>query len=78
VSKRVKDIIEGIYDSSDAHQKLKASQARASYEAMSGKELTREVKRVEQEMLEAARRLEFERAADLRNRLSELKRRLFQ
>ena len=78
VSKRVKDIIEGIYDSSDAHQKLKASQARASYEAMSGKELTREVKRVEQEMLEAARRLEFELAADLRNRLSELKRRLFQ
>ena len=77
VSKRVKDIIEGIYDSGDAHQKLKASQARASYEAMSGKELTREVKRVEQEMLEAARRLEFELAADLRNRLGELKRRLF-
>ena len=78
VSKRVKDIIEGIYDSGDAHQKLKASQARESYAAMSGKELTREVKRVEQEMLDAARRLEFERAADLRNRLAEIKQRLFQ
>jgi len=78
VSKRIKDIIEGIYDSGDAHQKLKASQARASYETMSAKELTREVKRVEHEMLEAARRLDFELAADLRNRLSELKQRLFQ
>ena len=77
VSKRVKDIIEGIYDSGDAHQKLKASKARATYQTMSGKELTREVKRVEHEMLEAARRLEFELAADLRNRLGELKQRLF-
>jgi excinuclease ABC subunit B len=77
VTKRIKDIIEGIYDSGEAHVKLKAAQARASYEVMSEKELTREVKRVEQEMLEAARRLEFERAAELRNRLAELKQRLF-
>jgi excinuclease ABC subunit B len=35
------------------------------------------LKRVEKEMLEAARRLEFERAAELRNRLAQLKRRLF-
>ncbi len=77
VTKRVKDIIEGIYDSGDAHQKLKVAQARATYAAMSEKELTREVSRVEHEMLEAARHLEFERAADLRNRLTELKQRLF-
>ncbi|MGH8666815.1 MAG: excinuclease ABC subunit UvrB [Burkholderiales bacterium] len=77
VSKRVKDIIEGVYDAGEAHQQQKAAQARKAYEAMSEKELTREVKRVEKEMLEAARRLEFERAADLRNRLAQLKRRLF-
>jgi excinuclease ABC subunit B len=77
VSKRVKDIIEGVYDAGESHQQQKAAQARKAYEAMSEKELTREVKRVEKEMLEAARRLEFERAADLRNRLAQLKRRLF-
>ena len=77
VTKRVKDIIEGIYDSGEVRQKLKVAQARSTYEAMSDKELTREVNRVEREMLEAARHLEFERAADLRNRLAELKQRLF-
>ena len=77
VSKRVKDIIEGVYDAGESHQQQKAAQARKTYEAMSEKELTREVKRVEKEMLEAARRLEFERAAELRNRLAQLKRRLF-
>ncbi|RPI46479.1 MAG: excinuclease ABC subunit UvrB [Betaproteobacteria bacterium] len=77
VTKRVKDIIEGVYESAEAHQKLKAAQARQAYHAMGEKELTREVKRVEKEMLEAARQLEFERAAELRNRLAQLKRRLF-
>jgi excinuclease ABC subunit B len=77
VSKRVKDIIEGVYDAGESHQQQKAAQARRTYEAMGEKELTREVKRVEKEMLEAARRLEFERAAELRNRLAQLKRRLF-
>ena len=71
------DIIEGVYDAGESHQQQKAAQARRTYEAMGEKELTREVKRVEKEMLEAARRLEFERAAELRNRLAQLKRRLF-
>ena len=77
MTKRVKDIIEGIYDSGESHQALKVAQVRATYETMSAKDLTREVSRVEHEMLEAARHLEFERAADLRNRLTELKQRLF-
>jgi excinuclease ABC subunit B len=77
VTKRVKDLIEGVYDAGESHQQLKAAQARRAYDAMGEKELTREVKRVEKEMLEAARQLEFERAAELRNRLGQLKRRLF-
>ena len=44
---------------------------------MSEKDLTREVKRLEKEMLGAARNLEFERAADLRDRMNTLKQRLF-
>jgi excinuclease ABC subunit B len=44
---------------------------------MSEKDLTREVKELEREMLDAARNLEFERAAQLRDRLKALKNRLF-
>jgi excinuclease ABC subunit B len=78
VIKRIKDIIEGVYESGEsAQQARKAAQARESYRTMDQKALTREFKRVEKEMLEAARQLEFERAAELRNRLSQLKSRLF-
>jgi len=38
---------------------------------------SRELKRVEKEMLDAARNLEFERAAQLRDRLVELKSAMF-
>ncbi|HET8608878.1 MAG TPA: excinuclease ABC subunit UvrB [Burkholderiales bacterium] len=77
VSKRIKDIIDGVYDTDQARQELKAAQAAARYETMSEKALTREVKRVEKEMLECAKNLEFERAAELRDQLKELKQRLF-
>jgi excinuclease ABC subunit B len=77
VSKRIKDMIDGIYDPQLAQQQLKAAQTEAVYQAMSEKELTREVKRLEKEMLACAKNLEFERAAELRNQLKELKQRLF-
>ena len=77
VSKRIKDIIEGVYDHEEARGQLKAAQAEARYETMDEKALTQEVKRIEKEMLEAARNLEFERAAQLRDRLKALKDRLF-
>ena len=44
---------------------------------MDEKELTREIKQLEKEMLEAARNLEFERAAQLRDQLKMLKEKLF-
>ncbi|MBI3936995.1 MAG: excinuclease ABC subunit UvrB [Betaproteobacteria bacterium] len=77
VVKRVKDIIEGVYDHEAARDGLKAAQALARYELMSEKDLAREIKRLEKEMLECARNLEFERAAALRDRLKELKQQLF-
>jgi excinuclease ABC subunit B len=77
ISKRIKDIIDGVYDYETAHLELKAAQNQKRYEAMGEKELAREVKRVEKEMLEAARNLEFERAAERRDQLKELKERLF-
>jgi excinuclease ABC subunit B len=77
IIKRIKDLIDGVYDAESARQGLKAAQSQARYEAMGEKELTRELKRLEKEMLEAARNLEFERAAELRDQLAALKERLF-
>ena len=77
VSKRIKDIIEGVYDHDEARSQLKAAQAEARYAGMDEKALTREVKQLEKAMLEAARNLEFERAAQLRDQLKALKERLF-
>jgi excinuclease ABC subunit B len=73
VSKRIKDLIEGIYQPDMARDALVAAQRLESYGAMSEKDLVKELKRVEREMLEAAKNLEFERAARLRDELKELK-----
>jgi excinuclease ABC subunit B len=77
VQKRIKDIIDGVYDHESARQELKAAQNQARYRQMGEKDLTRELKRLEREMLEAAKNLEFERAAHLRDELKTLKERLF-
>src|SRR4029079_6074460 len=60
VHKRIKDIIEGIYDHESARSEQKAAQNQARYDDMGEKELARELKRLEKDMLEAARNLEFE------------------
>jgi excinuclease ABC subunit B len=77
IIKGVRDMIDGIYDSQEARQQLKAAQAEAIYEGMNEKDLTRAIKRVEKDMLDAAKNLEFERAAHLRDELKHLKQRLF-
>lgn len=77
VSKRIKDIIDGVYDHESARQELKAAQNQARYDLMGDREMTREIKKVEKEMLAAARNLEFEKAAQLRDELQSLKKRLF-
>jgi excinuclease ABC subunit B len=77
VTKRIKDIIDGIYDSESAHRELKVAQQQASYEAMSEKQLSRELKRLEKEMLECAKNLEFEKAAAARDELFRIKELVF-
>ena len=77
VQKRIKDIIDGVYDIDEERKQLKAAQAQAKYEAMPEKDLERELKRIEKDMLDAARNLEFEKAAELRDRLYQLKEKLF-
>jgi excinuclease ABC subunit B len=77
VVKRIKDIIESAYDYEEAQEKLLAQEEQAGYAHMNEKQLTREVKRLEKEMLDAAKNLEFEKAAQLRDKLNMLKRQLF-
>ena len=77
VNKRIKDIIDGVYDAGNAQRELKAAQQTASYEAMSEKQLAREIKRLEKEMTDYAKNLEFEKAAALRDELFRVKEQLF-
>jgi excinuclease ABC subunit B len=77
VQKRIKDIIEGVYDPDEARKEQRAAQAKAKYDAMPEKDLERELKSLEKQMLDAARNLEFEKAAELRDRLFQLKQQLF-
>ena len=77
VNKRIKDIIDGVYDRDEARTELKAAQNQARYESMGEKEMTREIKQVEKAMHDAAKNLEFEKAAKLRDELRVLRERLF-
>jgi excinuclease ABC subunit B len=77
VSKKIKDIIDGVYDIEEAEKALKVAQNEAHYKTFGEKEVTREIKRLEKEMLAAAKDLEFERAASLRDQLQALKKLMF-
>jgi excinuclease ABC subunit B len=77
IVKRIKDLIDGVYDAESAQAGLAAAQAQARYEAMSEKQIAREIKALEKTMLAHARNLEFEEAARARDRLAELKKRVF-
>jgi excinuclease ABC subunit B len=77
ISKQVRDMIEGARELEDVSQQLRAAQEQARYESMSEKQLAREIKRLEKQMLDYARNLEFEKAAEARDRLTELKRSFF-
>jgi excinuclease ABC subunit B len=73
IIKRIKDLIDGVYDASQ----MQAAQEEARYEAMSEKQIAREMKALEKKMVEHARNLEFEEAAKARDQLAELKKRVF-
>ncbi len=77
VSKRIRDMIDGIYDGDTAVRELKAAQEAARYEVMSEKDLSREIRRLEKAMQEHARNLEFESAAAARDELFRIKRLAF-
>lgn len=69
VSKGVRDMIDGVHEA--------APPKPDKYVAMNEAELSRELKRLEKEMLAAAKNLEFEKAASLRDELHALRERVF-
>ncbi len=77
VHKRVKDLIDGVYNMESAQQQLKAAQVRARYDAMNEIQLAKEIRQLEKQMQGAAKNLEFEQAAEYRDEIKKLKNKLF-
>ncbi|MDI1300161.1 excinuclease ABC subunit UvrB [Methylotenera sp.] len=73
ISKRIKDIIDGVYDKDEALRERKVLQDQANYESLSEKQIAKEMKRLEKAMHDAAKNLEFEKAADFRDQLKKLR-----
>ncbi len=73
IIKRVKDMIDGVYDVEEGKRERKAAQDQANYESLSEKQIVKEMKRLEKAMHEAAKNLEFEKAADFRDQLKKLR-----
>ncbi|WP_137009537.1 excinuclease ABC subunit UvrB [Aquitalea aquatilis] len=74
INKKIKDIIDGVYSVEDQRKRL-VDEAKVAM--MDEKTLAKEIKRLEKEMMEAARNLEFEKAAHVRDELKALKEKMF-
>jgi len=77
VTKRIRDMIDGVVSDKTAKDDLKSAKAAAEVEAMSEKDLGKRIKLLEKQMLEHARNLEFEKAARVRDQLSILREQAF-
>ncbi|MBK7049508.1 MAG: excinuclease ABC subunit UvrB [Rhodoferax sp.] len=80
IVKQVKDLIDGVYSEKagkEAEKLERDALQRAKVEDMSEKDIAREIKRLEKMMLEHARNLEFEKAAQVRDQLAILKEQAF-
>jgi excinuclease ABC subunit B len=77
VHKIIKDMIDGVYSPNAAREEMAVAQETAKYEAMSEKQVSKEIKRLEKLMIDHAKNLEFEKAAQVRDQLHVLKQQLF-
>ncbi len=77
VVKRIKDLIDGVYSEKSGKEAEKLMMQKALVEDMSEKDIAREIKRLEKQMVEHAKNLEFEKAAKLRDQLHVLKEQAF-
>ncbi len=77
VVKRIKDLIDGVYSEKSGKEAEKFEMQKALVEDMSEKDVAREIKRLEKLMIEHAKNLEFEKAARVRDQLSQIKAQAF-
>ncbi|MEG1282484.1 MAG: excinuclease ABC subunit UvrB, partial [Comamonas sp.] len=80
IVKQVRDLIDGVYSSKamDEFERVElAALQKAQVEEMSEKDISKAIKRLEKEMMEFAKNLEFEAAARSRDQLTLLKQRVF-
>ncbi|WP_332859285.1 excinuclease ABC subunit UvrB [Janthinobacterium svalbardensis] len=77
VKKSIREMIDGVYNPQEARETLQVAQEAAKFEAMSEKQVSKEIKRLEKLMLDHAKNLEFEKAAQVRDQLHILKQQLF-
>jgi excinuclease ABC subunit B len=77
VVKRVKDLIDGVYNPNGAKDDLKSANEHAAIETLSEKDLGKRIKQLEKQMLDHARNLEFEKAARVRDQLAQLREQAF-
>jgi excinuclease ABC subunit B len=76
VVKKIKDMIDGVY-STAATKNMEAAEETAKIEGMSEKQISKEIKRLEKLMVDHAKNLEFEKAAQVRDQLHVLKQQAF-
>jgi excinuclease ABC subunit B len=77
VQKKIKDIIDGVYDADEEKKKGRNAKAKKDFEAMDEKAQQKTLKSLEKAMFDAAKNLEFEKAAELRDQLTKLKEEMF-
>ncbi len=77
IVKQVRDLIDGVYSEKAGKEMAKQEMQRALVEDMSEKDIAKQIKRLEKEMIEHARNLEFEKAARVRDQLALMKEQLF-
>ncbi len=80
IVKQVRDLIDGVYSDKagkEAQKLEREAMQRAQVSDMSEKDISREIKRLEKLMMDHARNLEFEKAAQVRDQLAILKEQAF-
>lgn len=76
VKKEIRDIIDGVYKSDSLENEFGLVDGQ-DYEKMGPRELAREIKRLENEMFEHAKNLEFEKASEVRDKLASIRKQVF-
>lgn len=77
IKKEIRELIDGVYSPQEALEEQAQEKQRVNYEAMSEKQISKEIKLLEKKMVEHAKNLEFEKAAQVRDQLHQLKAQLF-